>query len=129
MLSPSAYHTEGVKEFRRVGGPGLQYLSKSFRMIVGHVPSRGAFEFFHTFSLIRFRCPGGSSEERARALLEANLSNIHLQIYILKGEMIGAGFCKVNGRIEPVNAKHSESCCEQGSPWVGVVRPPIGLSP
>ncbi len=42
---------EGVKKFRRVGGPGLQHGDKPFGIIVGRVHSRGVFQFFHTFSL------------------------------------------------------------------------------
>jgi hypothetical protein len=38
-----------VKKFRRVGGPGLQRVDKPFGIIVGRVPSRGVFQFFHTF--------------------------------------------------------------------------------
>jgi len=44
---------------------------------------------------------------------ETNLSNIHLQIYSLKGEMTGAGFCTLNGRIEAVNDNRSESYFKQ----------------
>ncbi len=40
---------EGVKEFRRVGGPGLQTGGKPFEIIVGRVTPRGVFQFFHNF--------------------------------------------------------------------------------
>jgi hypothetical protein len=39
---------EGVKKFRRVGGPGLQHDGKPFEIIVGRVTSRGVFQFLHT---------------------------------------------------------------------------------
>ena len=40
---------EAVKKFRRMGRPSLLRVGDSFGIIVGHVPTRGAFEFFPSF--------------------------------------------------------------------------------
>ncbi len=42
-----------MKEFRRVEGPGLQHGGRPFEIIVGRIPSRGDFQFFHTFGAAR----------------------------------------------------------------------------
>ena len=66
---PSLVRREGVKEFRRVGGPGLQYGGKPFEIIVGRVPSRGVFQFRHTF-----RGRGGGRESCWTNPLESPLT-------------------------------------------------------